>query len=70
MNKLGVLLNFSMALAQGMVALIVMFNAIRQYLGDILIGAALVYINITNIIQRSIQTLASHIHMLYDSTYI
>lgn len=67
-NKLSILLNFSMTLAQGMVSLIVMFIAIREaYLGDILIGTALVYINITNIIQESIQTLASHIHMVYDS---
>jgi len=67
-NKLGTFLNIVMAFIQDFMSFIVMFIAIREaYLGTILIGTALVYMSITGIIQRSTQTLANDIHLIYDS---
>jgi len=67
-NKLNILLNLASLTIQDIIAAVVMFLAIREaYLGIILIGTALVYMNITGIIQNATSSLAGYIRSLYNS---
>jgi len=68
LNRFSILLQVMLSLLQDLMAGFVMFIAIREaYLGFILIGTALVYMNVTNMIQGAIGGLATHIHSLYNS---
>lgn len=67
-NKISIFLNLIITLIQDVMAAIVMYIAIREaYQGTIMIGTALVYINITGIIQSSTGSFASNIYSLYNS---
>lgn len=68
LNRFSILLQVMLSFLQDLMAGFVMFIAIREaYLGFILIGTALVYMNVTNMIQGAIGGLATHIHSLYNS---
>jgi len=67
-NRIGIALSIVISLAQDIMAMVVMFVAIREaYWGLILIGTTLFYINTVGIVQNTAGVLANNIHSLYNS---
>ncbi|MBV4438645.1 ABC transporter ATP-binding protein [Clostridium tyrobutyricum] len=67
-NKLKILFNFVISGVQDILTVGIMFFAVKEaYFAKIFIGTALVYINLTSMIQSSISSLAGNIYSIYNS---
>lgn len=67
-NRMQIIINLGISILQDILAIVVMFIAIREtYLGIILIGTAVLYMNMGMLVQSTTSTLASSIHALYNS---
>lgn len=67
-NKIRILLNIFLSVLQDGIAFLIMFLSIWQaYMGKILIGSAIMYINSITIVQSNIESLASDIYSIHNS---
>ena len=68
-NRKQMIINLSLALLQDVASGLVMFLVMREtYLGFLLIGTAIFYMNMTAMVQNSSRSLATSLHSLYNST--
>lgn len=66
--KFKIMLNIFLALTQDVLSVIVMYFAIKEaYIGKILIGTSMTYMNASSMIQSNMSSLSMHVYNIYNS---
>lgn len=67
-EKIRVLINIGLALVQDIVCMIIMSLAIRlAYLGKIMIGTTMSYLNAVSLIQKATSSMAANVYIIYNA---